>query len=120
MAKTPENPADDQRLEQRSRANLASAEAKRRGLIKDYKAEPLVSMYLSPLYRPYFGNVMRITINGISIWFKVDGSEQKVPQTFADEIVSRRLNVDKILTRKGKMSNIGANVENSPGEITLF
>jgi hypothetical protein len=120
MAKTPENTPEDQHLEQKATRSLASAEARRRELIKDYRSEKLVPMYLSPLYRPYFGNVMRVMINGISIWFKVDGSTQKIPQTFADEIVARRLNVDKILMRKGKMANISANVESSPGEITLF
>ena len=37
-------------------------------------AEPKVPMYLSPMYRPYLGNVADITINGVTIFFPVDGN----------------------------------------------
>jgi len=99
---------------------LRSADARRTELLQTYRNEKLVPVYLSPMYRPYFGNVMRVMVNGISVWFKVDGTTQKVPQTFADEITARRIRVDQILTKKGRMANINANSESSPGEITLF
>ena len=47
-------------------------------------AEPKVPMYLSPMYRPYLGNVADITINGVSIFFPVDGNTYEVPRSFAD------------------------------------
>jgi len=99
---------------------LTRAEARRKELLKIYKSERRVPMYLSPMYRAYFGNVMRVMINGISIYFKVDGSTQEVPQTFADEITARRMSIDAILTKQNRMANIAANKESSPGELTLF
>ena len=48
---------------------LQKAEARRKTLLNVYKSENLVPMYLSPMYRPYVGNVMRVMINGISIYF---------------------------------------------------
>lgn len=99
---------------------LTSAEARRKELLKTYKEESKVPMYLSPMYRPYFGNVMRIMINGISIFFKVDGSTQMIPQSFADEVVRRRMAVDAILVKQNKMANIPANNESAPGELNLF
>jgi hypothetical protein len=63
---------------------------------------------------------MTVSINGISIFFKVDGSTQKVPKTFADEIASRRLAVDAILNKQHRMADIPNNNEKSPGELALF
>lgn len=99
---------------------LVKAESLRKSLLKEYKAEELVPMYLSPMYQPYFGKVMQVSINGISIFFKVDGTTQQVPQTFADEISARRIAVDEIENKKRKMADIPSNVEGSPGELTLF
>jgi hypothetical protein len=99
---------------------LTEAQAQRKKLHLHYRSEDKVPMYLSPMYRPYFGNVMRVMINGISIFFKVDGSTQTIPKTFADEIVSRRMAVDSMLTRQGRLANITQNTESSPGELNLF
>lgn len=99
---------------------LQKAEARRRTLLKTYKEEDLVPMYLSPMYRPYVGNVMRVMINGISIYFKVDGSTQMIPKTFADEITARRMAIDDILTKQNRMSEVSSNAEGSPGELELF
>lgn len=99
---------------------LQRAEARRKTLLNVYKNEDLVPMYLSPMYRPYVGNVMRIMINGISIYFKVDGTTQMIPQTFADEVTARRMAIDDILIKQNKMSDITSNAESSPGELELF
>jgi len=105
---------------QNEQAALMTAEDKRKQLIKQYRNEKLVPMYLSPMYRPHFGNVMRVMINGISIFFKVDGSTQQVPQTFADEIARRRMAVDNLLSKQNKMADVSYNVEMTPGGLQLF
>ena len=99
---------------------LQNAEKRRRKLLDYYKAEERVPVYVSPMYRPYFGNVMQVMINGISISFKVDGTTQRVPKSFADEIEARRCAIDEILKKQEKMANVQENVETSPGEIALF
>ena len=68
-------------------------ETRRKDLVKSIPKNPEFQ-YTGPQYAVYFGNVMRVTINGISIAVRVDGSTQKVPQTFADEIHRRRRLVD--------------------------
>lgn len=85
-----------------------------------YTTEESVSLYLSPMYRDYFGKVMRVMVNGISIYFKVDGSTQTIPTTFADEITRRRMAVDSMLTKQNRMADIQNNSEAAPGELTLF
>lgn len=114
---TPEQQAA--KLMKKANAQMITAESKRKALLKRYREEEKVPMYLSPMYRAYFGNVMNVSINGISIFFKVDGSTQMVPRTFADEITARRMAVDAILTKQHKMANIPNNVEKSPGELRL-
>ena len=96
------------------------AEARKKRLLQHYRNEEKVPMYLSPMYRPYFGNVMQVSLNGISIFFKVDGSVQKIPKDFADEITARRMAIDAILTKQSKMADISKNYESSPGELDLI
>lgn len=99
---------------------LVQAQGFKEVLRKEYAAEDRVPLYLSPMYRPYFGQVMRVMINGVSIYFKVDGSSQMIPQTFADEITRRRMAIDNTLTKQNRMADIANNNETAPGELTLF
>ena len=100
--------------------DLINAQRRKKELHAVYMNEEKVPIYLSPQYRNEFGNVMPVTINGIAIFFKVDGSTQYVPKTYADEITRRRLCVDNKLNRQHKMSNVRENYETSAGEIKLF
>lgn len=100
---------------------IIQAPARRKELIKYYKSEKQVVTYISPMYRPYFGNVMTVTINGISIRFPVDGSKQEIPATFADEIERRRQNIDNILKKQKRMAAVKENEDKgSIGELSLF
>jgi hypothetical protein len=111
--------ADDPIMVQ-ARKQLLQAAAQRPVLRQVYANEPKVSIYLSPMYRPYFGRVMGVTIQGVKIWMPVDGSTHDVPQSFADEITRRRMSVDAQLTKQNRMSDIRGNFENAPGELKLF
>lgn len=100
---------------------IAQASARRKELIRYYKNEKKVITYLSPMYRPHFGNVMTVTINGISIRFAVDGSKQAVPATFADEIERRRRNVDAIEKKQTRMASVKENEDKgSIGSLSLI
>ena len=100
---------------------IAKASQRRKELIKYYKGEKKVTTYLSPMYRPYFGNVMTVTINGVSIRFPVDGSKQEIPATFADEIERRRRNIDNIEKKQKRMAAVRENEDKgSIGSLSLF
>lgn len=103
-----------------AKTSVAEADRRRAKLTEHYKAEEKVPMYLSPMYRPYVGNVMRVMINGVSIFFKVDGSTQLIPKAFADEITSRRISLDATIMKQKKMENISGNFENAPGDLKLL
>jgi hypothetical protein len=99
---------------------LTELDERKRMLVKAYTEQPKVPVILAPMYAVYFGNVMTVTINGISIRFRVDGSTQKVPETYADEIARRRMAVDTQLRRQQRMSNVQNNKEQNPGELALY
>lgn len=117
--KTPVSSPDTKAVGTSAGTAIMYAETRRKDLVKKYTEEPRVPVILAPQYAVYFGNVMRVTINGISIAVRVDGSTQKVPQTFADEIHRRRRLVDKQLLRMKRMANIPVNAEKTPGELTF-
>lgn len=95
-------------------------QARKKELLKIYRDEEKVAVHISPMYRPHFGNVLVLTINGITIGVPVDGSAYKVPKTFAEHISARVAKVDAIIKKTNDMANIGGNFESNPGELELF
>ena len=108
-------------VEKAAAKKMLEATSKRRELAKYYRNEEKVDIYLSPTYQPYVGKVMRVSINGVSIYFPVNGSTNAVPKTFADEITSRRMKVDEIITKQTRMADIPVNLDTAtPGDTQLF
>ncbi len=103
-----------------SNKNVAEAEAERRKLSEFFKKQEKVPVSISPLYKPYFGKVMTVTINGISCAVPVDGKTYKIPESFAEEVEIRKFRQDKLFEKKKHMSDIQNNFESSPGELELF
>jgi hypothetical protein len=103
-----------------ARKQLQQATDFKTQLRNEYMQEPSVPLYLSPMYRPYLGNIMQVSLNGILIYFPVDGSTKMVPRSFADEITRRRMAIDAMLTKQHRMTDIKANYEGAPGELSLF
>lgn len=98
---------------------IAKAVRNQENLANKYRSEEKVAVQVSPLYRPYFGNVMKVCINGISIYMPIDNTVHQVPKTFADEIYSRVMAIDSIMKKQDKMANITGNLESTPGELPL-
>ena len=68
---------------------IAKAVRNQENLANKYRSQEKVPVQVSPLYRPYFGNVMKVCINGISIYMPIDNTVHYVPKTFADENSSK-------------------------------
>lgn len=103
-----------------NRQVMHNAEQQKQTLRNVYTAEEKVPMYLSPMYRGNFGRVMRVMLNGVSIYFPVDGTTHNIPQSFADEIARRRMAADNMMTKQNRMADISNNAERSPGELNVF
>jgi hypothetical protein len=100
--------------------NVAKAEASRRELATKFRDEEKVPVSISPLYKPYFGNVMTVSINGISCAIPVDGKTYTVPKSFAEEVEIRKFRQDALFEKSKKLSDVQNNFETSPGELALF
>ena len=107
-------------IEKTTQQSVGQAEIKRRTLAAYYQKEDKIPVSISPLYKPYFGKVMTVTINGISCAVPVDGKTYKIPKTFAQEVEARKLKQDELLEKQKGMGNVQNNFESSPGELTLF
>ena len=112
--------ATEAQIVKESDVNVAKAEAGRRKLGEKFRKEEKVSVSISPLYKPYFGKVMTVTINGISCAIPVDGKTYQVPKSFAEEVNIRKFRQDELMEKAKKLSDVQNNFESSPGELALF
>ena len=99
---------------------VAESERERKALAKTFKAQNKVPVQISPLYRPYFGRVMTVTLNGISVAVPCDGKTYEVPASFAEEIQVRIFRQDQLIQKKNRLGDVQRNFEASPGELNLF
>lgn len=91
-----------------------------KNLINVYKKENKIPVRVAPSYAKYFGRVMRVSINGISVAVRCDGNNVQLPESFAAEVMRRMSEVDKWESRLNKMSNVEKNYETSPGQLNFF
>lgn len=93
---------------------------RQKSLVQIYNQEQKVPVRVAPSYAKYFGRIMRVSLNGISVAVRCDGSTQELPESFATEVFRRMYEMDKHELRAQKMANASANFENSPGQINFF
>lgn len=101
-------------------ASTGELEVKRRLLADEYRNGTKVTISGSPFYRPYFGMVMPIIINGIAIHVPMDGNSYEVPEAFADVFHERIRRVDALVKTQNEMSDVGNNFEAYAGEMSLI
>ena len=92
----------------------------RKALAEQYKREPKKSVMVAPMYAPYFGKVMHIMINGISIAVPCDGRPYDIPETFAGEVFRRINAINDQQSKAKRYSDVSTNIEGAPGELALF
>jgi hypothetical protein len=92
----------------------------RKALVNVYNAEPKISVMVAPMYADYFGKVMHVMINGISIAVPCNGKPYDIPETFAAEVFRRLRAINEQQQRQKRYSDVSSNVENAPGELALF
>jgi hypothetical protein len=104
-----------------SETSIAASEKKARyTAAQHYKEQDKVEVSVSPLYRPYFGDVMTIIINGVYCALPVDGRTYRLPKSFANEVARRIHAIDKQNTRAERLSDVQNNHENFVGELKLI
>lgn len=79
-----------------------------------------VSVTIAPQYRPYFGDVMAVFLQGLAVYVPVDGHSYKIPKDFAAIVHERLARVNAHLLKCERLSNVQANVESYAGELQLY
>lgn len=100
--------------------NVQSVELQRRELLQHYKTEKKIPVNISPMYQTYFGKVMTVAIQGITVAIPCDGKTRKINKTHAIEALSRVRKIDAFITRRERMKNVSNNFETTPGEIKFY
>jgi hypothetical protein len=98
---------------------LQSAEMRRRNLKSRYNDESQMNIMISPFYRPYFGDSMRIAINGFAVFIPCDGQTRRIAKSFAAEGLRRIAAVDAYVLKRDRRADIANNFETSPGELKI-
>ena len=93
---------------------------RQKSLVQTYATEEKVPVRVAPSYARYFGRVMRVSINGISVAVRCDGQTVMLPKTYAAEVSRRMSEMDKHELRLKGMSNVTKNFEASPGQLNFF
>ena len=121
MAKMKENEViSEAGIHKESDMAVAKGERERKALAKAFKAQKKEAVQISPLYRPYFGRVMTVTLNGISVAVPCDGKSYEIPASFAEEVRVRIYKQDRLIQKKNRLGDVQRNFESSPGELNLF
>lgn len=87
------------------------AQKRQRELALFYKNQKKVVVQISPMYRPYFGNSMVISLNGIPIYVPCDNNSYEIPKSYAMEVKARVRKVDDQIKREARMSNVKRNFD---------
>lgn len=99
--------------------NFNRTEAKRKGLVAQYRKEPKVAVSISPFYAPYLGNVVRQIVNGIVVDVPCDGQTYYINETHASHIITKIKRVDAMISRQNKAGDVKNNFEYSPGQLHI-
>ena len=105
-------------IQQQMLEDVEKAKQRKTELHDYYLKENKVRVTGSPFYRPYFGNVMPLIINGIGVYVPMDGKSYEIPKTFADLFQKRIARIDSLIQKQGAMAGIVE--ENYAGEVDLI
>lgn len=99
--------------------NFNRVEAKRKGLVTQYRNENKVAISISPFYAPYLGNVVRQIVNGIVVDVPCDGQTYYINETHASHIITKIKRIDAMISRQNKAGDVKNNFEYSPGQLHI-
>ncbi len=99
---------------------LVSLDLKQKTLAQIYTAQKKYPVRIAPSYARYFGNIMRIVINGIAIAVRCNGETYMLPEDFAAEAERRMREMDTIELKSRKMADFKGNYEPDIGSLSFF
>lgn len=113
-------PTTSNKTKAKTEANITAdyaSETKR--MYETYKAEKKREITIAPMYAAYFGNIMTVMINGISVRVPCNGKHVSIPETFADEVERRMAVINEQINREKACADT-AIFEQSPGALEII
>lgn len=105
----------EQNLNAQSNSELRVADNKIKSCYKRLLQEKKARISISPMYAPYVGDSLCVSINGYPVYIPVDGQAYEIPESYADianEMIER---IDDSIRAAKNMSNIPNNCEQFAG-----
>lgn len=115
-----EQKISSEKIERSVEAQTRALDIAQKNLVNVYKNEEKVPVRVAPSYAKYFGRIMRVAINGISVAVRCDGNTVTLPKSYAAEVLRRMSEMDKYELRLNKMASVQNNFESSPGQLNFF
>ena len=99
---------------------VVKKQALKKSIAQQYREETKITVTGSPMYRPYFGNNMIISLNGIPVYVPLDGQQYAIPESFAAVFFERISSIDEQIRMRNQMANVAENLESYAGEKSLI
>ena len=106
-----------EQVERAAELSVQARERDRKGLIKKFQEEPKVQVSVSPLYKPYYGSTVLVSIQGISLYVPANGKTYSIPKSFAGVMYDSIASIDARIQKTQRMSNVTENFETSAGAL---
>ena len=99
---------------------MMKRETAQRTLAQFYTSQKKLPVRIAPAYAKYFGNVMRVVINGVAVAIPCNGQSFNIPVEFACECERRMREMDAYELKTRKLADVAKNYEPDIGHLSFF
>lgn len=107
-------------LEQRASHEMLKREMAQKTLAQIYSSQRKLPVRIAPSYAKYFGNIMRVVINGVAVAVPCNGQSFNIPIEFACEVERRMREMDAYEMKTSKLADVARNYEPDIGRLSFF
>lgn len=106
--------------EQSAAQEMLKRETAQRTLAQFYASQRKLPVRIAPSYAKYFGNIMRVVVNGVAVAIPCNGQSYSIPVEFACECERRMREMDAYELKTRKLADVAKNYEPDIGHLSFF
>ena len=106
--------------EQKAAQEMLKRDKAQHTLAQIYSAQQKMPVRIAPSYAKYFGNIMRVVINGVAVAIPCNGQTFNIPLEFACEVERRMREMDAYELKTRKLADVAKNYEPDIGRLSFF
>ena len=99
---------------------MLKRETAQRTLAQFYANQKKLPVRIAPSYAKYFGNIMRVVVNGVAVAIPCNGQTYNIPVEFACECERRMREMDAYELKTRKLADVAKNYEPDIGHLSFF